>query len=90
MDVIASTDLDPAGTVTESSAVPMQWALDMHAHVWPAGRMHPSQTSRTPLAAEPGDLLATIASAGVDLALIIPASIHDDNEEILRVAAAAP
>ncbi len=80
------TDASPNGSF---GALPLS-AIDMHTHVWPPGLMHPSQKSPTPLAAGVGDLLPTMMRTAVDHAVIIPASIHEDNAEILRVAAASP
>ena len=64
--------------------------IDTHVHLWPRGLVHPNQTTPAPLAATPSDYLAAAVDAGVDLAIVSPASVYQDNDYILRAAADAP
>ncbi|MBF6604980.1 MAG: amidohydrolase family protein [Chloroflexi bacterium] len=60
--------------------------VDAHAHIWPHGIVHPSQRSPSPLAAEPEDLRRATTAADVDVAIVLPASVHEDNDFVLRAA----
>lgn len=54
--------------------------IDTHMHAWPTGLRHPSQTSTHPLMASPADLVNVLEAANVESAVVLPASIHSDNE----------
>ena len=64
--------------------------VDTHVHVWPHGLVHSGQIVKTPLAATPADLLATMVGSGVVVTVMSPANIHPANEYTLGAAATVP
>jgi predicted TIM-barrel fold metal-dependent hydrolase len=64
--------------------------VDTHVHVWPHGLVHPGQIVKTPLAATPADLLATMVGSGVAVTVMSPANIYPANEYALGAAATVP
>lgn len=53
--------------------------FDAHAHVWPAHLRHPAQASETSLPCTATDLCVDMIRAGIQRAVVLPASIHPDN-----------
>jgi len=54
--------------------------IDTHMHAWPKGLRHPAQKSHPPLTASLSDLVVALDTAKVGQGVVLPASIHSDND----------
>ena len=60
--------------------------LDGHTHIWPAGLRHPAQRTAFVLPCEADDLVAALDRAGIERAIVIPASVYRDNDWVVAAA----
>ena len=63
--------------------------IDTHTHAWPTGLRHPAQKSTGPLMASLSDLVGVLEAADVGNAVILPASLHSDNEWLVSQISAS-